>query len=479
MQIIDGTPIRKADLLAALPPEWPENPYPEIQRRVRATGRKVVALDDDPTGAQTVHGLWVLTRWTPEALRPALADDNPAFFILTNSRSLPGPAAVALNQEIAANLASVAGELGRDFDVISRSDSTLRGHFPAEIDALRATLEPRLGRRYDGVIVCPFFLEGGRLTAGDVHWVTEGERLVPAAQTEFSRDTTFGYTHSNLRQWVEEKTGGRVSASQVLSISLETIRNDGPAGVRQALGQVTGGRVAVVNAVSYRDLGVFVAGLLSAEAQGQRFLFRTAASFVKVRGGAPDRGLLTPAEMASPGQGGGLVVVGSYVQKSTRQLERALELAGLLPLELRVRQVLDPIARPAEIKRVAQAANEALAAGQETLVYTSRELVTGRGRAGDLDIGQQISSALVEVVRRIAVTPRFLIAKGGITASDVATDGLGVQRAWVLGQILPGVPVWRLGAESRFPGLSYVVFPGNVGADDGLAQAIQILRRRS
>jgi uncharacterized protein YgbK (DUF1537 family) len=383
---------------------------------------------------------------------------------------------MALNQEIASNLAAVAGEMSCDLDIVSRSDSTLRGHFPAEIDALRSTLEPRLGCRYDGVIICPFFLEGGRLTANDVHWVTEGERLIPAAQTEFARDATFGYAHSNLRQWVEEKTDGRAPASRVISISLDIIRREGPAGVHRALGQVTDGRVAVVNATSYRDMAVFVSGLLDAEAEGQRFLFRTAASFVKVRGGVSDRGLLAAEEMIGPGRGGGLIVVGSYVQKTTRQLRRALELAALDPLELSVRQVLDPETRLAEIARVAQAADEAIGRGQEALIYTSRELITDLGRAGELDIGQQVSSALVEVVRQVTAAPRFLIAKGGITSSDVATDGLGVQRAWVLGQILPGIPVWRLGMESRFPDSPYVVFPGNVGTDDSLAQAIQILR---
>jgi uncharacterized protein YgbK (DUF1537 family) len=80
---------------------------------------------------------------------------------------------------------------------------------------------------------------------------------------------------------------------------------------------------------------------------------------------------------------------------------------------------------------------------------------------------------LISIVRGLQVRPRFLIAKGGITSSDVATRGLGVRRALVRGQILPGVPVWRLGAEARFPGLDYVVFPGNVGGDTALADAVR------
>jgi uncharacterized protein YgbK (DUF1537 family) len=494
-------PILKADLLRSLPPEWPHDPFPGVQRRARSMGRKVAVLDDDPTGTQTVHDLWVITRWTPELLRhilypgptgsagPIGSTDHPLFYILTNSRALPRSEAVALNSEIAANLAAAAGQAGCEVDIVSRSDSTLRGHYPAEIDALRDTLEPLLGRAYDGTILCPYFLEGGRLTAYDVHWVTEpdaasgGERLIPAAQTEYARDVTFGYRHSNLREWVEEKTRGRVSAADVVSISLDLIRREGPQGVRRVLRQVAGGGVAVINAVTYRDMAVFVAGLLAAEEEGQRFLFRTAASFVKVRGGVPDRELLTAREIFAHetvgprmrGTAGGLIAVGSYVDKTTRQLERARRLPGLVPVELSVRRILGAESAD-EVTRVVRAADEALRAGQDALVYTSRERITERGRAGDLEVGQQVSAALVDVVRRVGPTPRYLIAKGGVTSSDVATEGLGVERAWVLGQILPGIPVWRLGAESRFPGLPYVVFPGNVGADDSLAEAVHILR---
>jgi len=89
-----------------------------------------------------------------------------------------------------------------------------------------------------------------------------------------------------------------------------------------------------------------------------------------------------------------------------------------------------------------------------------------------LDIGRRVSDALIAIVQGLAVTPRYLIAKGGITSSDTATHGLGVRRAVVLGQAIPGVPVWQLGAESKYPGLGYVVFPGNVGADTALADLV-------
>jgi len=271
----------KADLLSTLPPEWPTTLLPSIQERVARQASTLVVLDDDPTGTQTVHDVPVLTDWSRESLRSELARQLRVVYILTNSRSFPAADAHRMSREIGQNLAAAAGEERRAIAVVSRSDSTLRGHFPGEVEALAEGL----GREYDGWLIIPFFLEGGRYTFGDVHYVDEEGGLTPAGDTEFARDTAFGYKSSNLRQWVEEKTDGRVSSDQAISISLEDIRLGGPGRVRSILMGLTGGRVCVVNAVSYRDLEVFVQGLLDAEGSGKHFLYRTAASFVRVRGG--------------------------------------------------------------------------------------------------------------------------------------------------------------------------------------------------
>jgi uncharacterized protein YgbK (DUF1537 family) len=473
--------MRTDDLLKTLPVEWPETGLrAAIRKATLASGRKVVVLDDDPTGTQTVHGLPVLTEWTPEALAAAWDEAETTFYVLTNSRRFPLEEAAAMNREIARHLAQVARQRGVEPVVVSRSDSTLRGHYPGEVSALRETLETELGIRYDGVAIIPFFLEGGRLTIGDVHWVQEGENLTPAAETEFSHDPTFGYRHSDLKEWVMEKTGGRVPADAVVSVGLGDLREGGPEVVRRRLAQVSDGQVIVVNAASYRDLEVLVAGLLGAEKLGKRFLFRTAASFVKVRGGVPDRGLLTPEELFPGGlmtAAGGLSIVGSFVQRSTDQLNAALELEGTTGLQLQVTRVLDEKSCKGEIERVLVETENALQRGRDVIVFTSRALIVPDG-VSQLDAAQQVSEALAEVLRRLPVRPAYLIGKGGITSSDLATDGLGVRKAHVLGQILAGVPVWRLGSESKYPDMPYVVFPGNVGGTDALVRAITILRRK-
>jgi uncharacterized protein YgbK (DUF1537 family) len=477
-----------AATLANLPPEWPDDPLPAIRAAVRAADEMLVVLDDDPTGTQSVHGISVLTAWSVDALRAELESATPAVYLLTNSRSMPLAQAQALNAEIGRNILAAAWPGGRRPVVVSRSDSTLRGHFPGEVDALAAAL----GGGFDATLLIPAFIAGGRYTIDDVHYVADGDRLIPAGETDFARDATFGYRASNLREWVAEQTGGRVPAEQVAAISIETIRRAGPDGVADQLAELRSGCVCVINAAGERDLAVAALGMLQAEARGKRFLYRTAASIVPLRAGILPRPLLTRADLdlpsaarlrqaqdvasASSGGSGGLIVIGSYVSKTSGQIAALLEQPGVASIEVDVGALLADADWDREIARVAQAADQRLRTGQDTAIFTSRQLVNGADAESSLAIGRRVSDGLVAIVRAISTRPRYLLAKGGITSSDSATRGLDVRRALVLGQILPGVPVWRLGPESRYPEMIYIVFPGNVGGPGALAEVVAALR---
>ena len=454
---------------------WPDDLLPTIRAANAASGRKVVALDDDPTGVQTVFDTAVLARWSVDDLAAELADPRPACFVLTNSRSLAEPDAIALNREVAANLLAASRRSGRPFVVASRSDSTLRGHFPAETDALADVLGG-----IDATLVVPAFTDGGRVTLDDIHYLRDGDRLVPVGESEFARDATFGYRSSNLRDWVAEKSGGRVAAA-VRSLGLDLIRDGGPEGVAARLADCRDGAFVVVNGETDHDLEIVARGVQIAEDAGRRFLYRTGASFVRVRAGLPKRPLLTRGDLLGPNappDAPGLVVVGSHVRKSSEQLAHLLARPdlGLDSVELRVPAVIDPAHRDAEVARVRDAVGAALAAGRVPVVATSRDLLLGGSPADSLALSRAVSAAVVEVVRSFVGTPAWVVAKGGITSSDVGTLGLGARRAIVLGQALPGVPVWRLGPETRFPAIPYVVFPGNVGGPDALADGVRDLR---
>ncbi len=467
-----GPPLRlvKREVFVSLPSEWPNDPMPEIQRLLATARTKVVVLDDDPTGTQTVHNIPVLTEWSVDSLRAELDNDYRAFYILTNSRSLPLAAAQQLNREIARNLAEASRLKARSFVVVSRSDSTLRGHFPGEVEALNDVLGP-----FHGVLLAPFFETGGRYTINDIHHLAEGESLTPVAETQFARDITFGYHNSNLPAWVEEKTGGRIRANEVASISVAAIRRGGPEGVGEELIKLRGGRVCVVNLANGRDLLVFVLGLLQAEAAGKRFLYRTAASFAAARAGIVPRPVLLPEELGLADSGGGLVAVGSYVPTSSDQLRRLISSGRTVNVEVNVRAVLTEELCAQEVARAAEAVNAALHDGRDTVLYTSREVITGADALDSLAIGRRVSESLMQMLDRITVRPRFIVAKGGITSSDVATKALRVRRAIVLGQILPGIPLWRLGDESRWPGMIYVSFPGNLGGPGALRELVDTL----
>jgi len=464
-------PVDKTDLFASLPEPWPDDPGSRIQQLLGVDPCKVVVLDDDPTGTQTVHDVPVLTRWPQAALQQELNAPGPAFYLLTNSRSLSVESARALNEQIGRDLVRAGERTGRRFVVISRSDSTLRGHFPAEVDALAGGL----GGGFDAWIIIPFFLEGERYTIDDVHYLAQGSTLLPVAMSDYARDPAFAYQASNLRQWVAEKSRGRVVADDVVSISIDELRIKGPDAVAAKLMKLRGERICIVNAASYRDLEVFTAGLLAAERCGKRFLYRSAASFVRVRAGIAPRPPLSPTEL-QPAGGGGLVVVGSHVPRTSAQLEHLLAHSEITPIEIDAAALLAPGSARREISRVRSQAQRALLSGIDIVVFTSRKLISAEDPAGSLRISRQIADGLSAVVRGITARPGFVIAKGGITSSDLATSALDVARAVVCGQILPGVPVWRLGAESRFPAMSYVVFPGNVGSVSALADVFLKLK---
>ncbi len=451
---------------------------PDLEQRVRAavraTNQTVVALDDDPTGVQTVHDVPVLADWSMNALDREIARRDALLFVLTNSRSLAESDARALNLTLGDRLRQAALLNQRDIAIISRSDSTLRGHFPAETDALAEAFGG-----VDGVLICPAFIEGGRVTVDDNHYLVENGRAVPVADTEFARDATFGYSARSLHEWVAEKSGGRHKPADVTSISLEDIRVGGAARVAAILESVSGGRPVILNAVDYSDLWTAVLGILQAEAAGKRLLYRTGASFVRARAGISARPLLKRSELLpqpTPSRVRGLVMVGSHVKRTTEQLTRLLSHPGTVGLEVNVTRLLDGDGeREEELSCIRARMNEALVKYETPVIYTSRQVERLAGTS-ELEVARSVSNALVQLVRDVQVRPDFIIAKGGITSSDIGTRGLGASRAVVLGQVKPGVPVWQLGEDSRFPGMPYVVFPGNVGTPETLLEIVADLQ---
>ena len=452
-----------------------------LQQEIAANETKFVVLDDDPTGVQTVHDIKVFTEWTPEAMEKGLTDPQKVFYILTNSRGMTPAETTRVHHEIMKAVAQAAEKAGVRYQFISRSDSTLRGHYPLETKLLKEGVE-KTGITVDGEILCPFFKEGGRFTIGNVHYVKQGSELVPAAQTEFARDKSFGYHYSAIPQYIEEKTAGEYKAESVIGIPLELLRRCDIDAVTALLCSVKDFNKVVVNAVDYCDMKVFCTALYRAMAAGKNFIFRTAAGFVKVVGGISDRPLLTRKDMIVRESGnGGIIVVGSHTAKTTAQLEELLKLDFVVPVEFRSGLVLEgDEVFSAEVDRCVRAEEEIIRSGKTAVCYTERTLLSVENDTKESALlrSVKISDGVQRLVGELSLTPSFVIAKGGITSSDVGTKALKVKCANVMGQICPGIPVWQTGRESRFPMTPYVIFPGNVGEVTTLREAAEILAGR-
>ncbi|KAH7258434.1 hypothetical protein B0J15DRAFT_493858 [Fusarium solani] len=464
--------------LAALPPVVATNLRSQTRQELASSPKTpiLVILDDDPTGTQTCHNISILTVWDVPRLVNEFKQTKQGggFFILTNSRALHPEQARELITEICRNLHAASKETGSAFEVVLRSDSTLRGHFPLEAEAAEHVLGAA-----DAWILCPFFLQGGRYTMNDIHYVQEGDHLVPAAQTPFAKDATFGYRSSNLRDYVVEKTKGEIPKERVTSISLDTIRTGGvDAVLDQLLPDVKGPRpVIVVNAAADEDIDVVVAALIKASDSGKRFLFRTGAAFVSARLGIPSIPPISASLLHLSADAGGLIIAGSHVPKTTAQLESLRRLAGkdLTTVILDVHKLLrSPEDASKEVEEALKTTEAEIKRGQDVLVMTSRELIVGDDEAKSLDIGSTVARALVSFLEKLDQKPRYIIAKGGITSSDMATKGLRMKRALIVGQAAPGVPLWRCEEpESKWPGIPFVVFPGNVGTDETLYRVVE------
>ena len=470
------------ELLAGVAPAVSIRAADVVERR-KEEGDSVVyvVLDDDPTGTQSVADLPVLTTWSRDDFAWAFSTGRPAVYVMINSRSLAPADAERVNREAVTAALAAAGEAGIDIAFVSRSDSTLRGHFPLEPTTIRAEIEASSGASINGIVVVPAFGDAGRITIHGTHYAgSAAAGFTPVGETEFAKDATFGYSSSYLPEWVAEKTGGDIPADDVLVLDITTLRTDSAATLDLLL-SAQDARVITVDIVTEEDLLLLSMALIAAERQGSRFIYRVGPPFVRARIGQDVHAPLTEAEIAAARGDrdlavGGLIVVGSHVGLTTRQLNTLRERRAPAEFEIDVRQVIDSGGVEDYIEKLAADVAGALDDGNVVL-RTSRTLVTGSDADSSLDISRRVSASVVDTVKRVlaAKPPRFVVAKGGITSSDVASKGLEIRRAVVVGPMLPGIVSLWTGQDGPAAGIPYIVFAGNVGDDSSLADVVDKL----
>jgi uncharacterized protein YgbK (DUF1537 family) len=428
---------------------------------------KIIVLDDDPTGSQTVHSCLLLTQWDVETLKLGLTDTSPIFFVLTNTRAMEPAQAAAVTREVCQNLKLAIAEVGLiDFLVVSRSDSTLRGHYPIETDVIAAELGG-----FDAHFLMPAFFEGGRITRDSIHYLLVNGVETPVHKTEFARDSVFGYSHSYLPDYVAEKTHGKIPADRVVQFLLTEVRS----GSLDKLMQLSRNRCCVVDGEQQSDFDKFAADVLTAASQGKKFLFRSGASILTSLANLGPQPI--PAtEMSKYVRDGkpGAIIIGSHVQKTTEQLAQLLKADGIIGVEIDVSHLIsgDSTLRTELLTTTTNKINEIHTAGNTPAIYTSRQELSFDSTKARLEFGEAVSALLMDIIRALPADIGFLISKGGITSNDTLSRGLALPTARSIGQILPGCSaIVTPPTHPQFPNLPVVLFPGNVGDEHALALA--------
>ena len=428
---------------------------------------KIIILDDDPTGSQTVHSCLLLSRWDVGTLQLGLNDVSPLMFVLTNTRGMDATEAANVTREVCQNLKKALAGFDRPIILVSRSDSTLRGHYPVETDVMAQELGP-----FDAHFLIPAFFEGGRFTLHGIHYVRIGGKNVPAHETEFAQDSVFGYQNSFMPKYVEEKTAGRIKADEVVRFFIEEVRGSS----FDHLMILTDNACCVVDAENQDDLNHFAEELLNAAEHGKRFLFRSAASLLTALAKLPPQPI--PAERmreyVKPGQAGA-IVVGSHVKKTTEQLKVLLQQEGVVPVEVDVNRLPEQLSDL--LVEVIIKTTEAHQQGKTPVIFTSRAERQFPDINTRLRFGEQVSGFLMSVVHGLPQTIGYIISKGGITSNDMLSMGLAIPAARSVGQIHTGCSVVLTPHDHpRLPDMPVVIFPGNVGDENALATVYQRLR---
>tara|TARA_B110000263_G_scaffold245052_1_gene254028 strand:+ start:2106 stop:3533 length:1428 start_codon:yes stop_codon:yes gene_type:complete len=465
------------DTIKSLPDCWPIDLISLIRDEIALSDKKIFIMDDDPTGSQTVKDVAMLSDWSVDSLEKEFHCEELATFIQINTRACNHSEVERIVREVTSNILEAKSRVSKDVEVIFRSDSTLRGHFPLEMDVFSETLKNIDGQDYDALIFIPFFIQGQRYTFNDIQYTLEGDKLIPVGDTPFADDPAFPYESSNLKEWMEEKYKGQIQSENVISISIEDIRLGGPDKVQEILKSLNNHSICIVNAMDMKDLYVFTLGLLRAEKEGSNFLYRTAASFVKARIGQSEYPFLTREEIINKDSGGALIIVGSHVPGSTQQLNKLIEFSDINPIELNVQKILDNNKSQEEF--ITHEIDRLLNDSQDVVLYTSRNVVVGHSSEEYLQIGTKITNTIVNIVKNISVKPSYILSKGGMTSASVTRKGLNIQRAIIPGQILSGVLVMEMGCESKYPGSKLILFPGNVGDPDAILNVFTKLNTKS
>jgi len=446
---------------------------------------KIIIFDDDPTGSQTVYGCPLLLNWDEQNLEKAFKQSSPLIFILANTRSLSAVLAVKKTREICSSIKKYflrQGYSKENYFYVSRGDSTLRGHGVLEPAILAEELGP-----FHATFHIPAFLEGGRTTENGIHYLNG----IPVHKTDFGRDKIFGFSTSNLAEWVEEKSLGKIQAKNILHLEIKQleialISEDGFKSLLSFLSKLENNISVVVDAKLPHHLDV-LASAIKIISKEKRFLFRTAASFINSLSGLQPNPKSTSDLVSLKSKNidfdykPGLIMGGSHVQLATDQLEVLMKDNSCKGLEIPVSKLADIFASEdcqEEISKLEEILlskiDDILDVKKVPVLYTSREEIKFSSCSKRMNFGLELAEFMAILVRKITNKLGYIISKGGITTQLLLQKGLNFQQVDLKGQILPGLSIVTSNSDQY--DLPVVTFPGNLGNENTLLESFRLMQ---
>ncbi len=448
---------------------------------------KIIIIDDDPTGSQTVNDCNLIMRWDYETLLKGLKDSSNLLFILANTRSLSKEDVKIRLKEICSALREIMNNSSfaeEDFVLISRGDSTLRGHNFLEPYIINELLGP-----FDATFYLPAFIEGNRTTVNGNHFVDN----IPINKTIFSKDKIFGFNTSNIKELICEQSNYHLDFNNIENIFIkdfEELETNQPSKLFMQIEKLKNNKKVIVDIMDYSQLDKF-SSIVRSLLKKKKFLFRSAASFISslsnVKPIQKDHIYFSQLRRKNNCDKAmkGLIVVGSYVELTTLQLNKVLEISLCKPIEINVCKLYeffkigDNLNQNSLKKSILNSIRQNLIRESISVLYTSREIISPTDKNDLIQFQLFLAAFIAEIVSDIKNEIGYLISKGGITTNTIISEGLEADSVYLEGQILPGISLVTFNLLKQKGKLPIVTFPGNIGDKMSLVKALEILENKN
>ncbi len=442
---------------------------------------KIIVIDDDPTGSQSVHDCLLLLNWNYQTLLEGLRSNSNLLFILANTRSLSEKEVKVRLKEICNNLYKISLDenLQDNLIFVSRGDSTLRGHNFLEPYLINKYLGP-----FDATFHIPAFLEANRITIDGKHFV-DG---IPAHKTTFAKDNIFGYETNDLKKLLYKKSRSKIKLKNIKKLNF--IEESSFSELKKFMENLKNNTHVIVDIERFSQLEKF-SEIIRELINQKKFLFRTAASFLKTisvtKNNKKDNFYYSQLRIRDKRNHflPGLIIIGSHTEISTNQFKKLVELNTFEAIELDVEEfheihvLKENRTKIIQFKKnILEKIREAIKNSFIPIIFTSRKVKIFEDELEQMDFYNSLSFLISQIVSDIKYEIGYLISKGGITSNTILNSSFNIDYVYLEGQICNGISLVKAKLVHKNNELPIITFPGNLGHDCSLVDVWKAIENK-